>query len=170
MRRFGFVVRRHASNKSAWSSPHSSPRPARALTADEEFFMENDRDPTEALLADLERERLALEAKEKEIEQTPEWKAYEEEVERAIWEVEEEWLQREDEPITKETVKVAHERMDKTIDAVQKKHETNNAKLIAEYERFKQKKLAKPEQSESASKDEKLSLSKEYAALLDKYK
>jgi hypothetical protein len=60
----------------------------RALSEDEQFFAENDEDPTEEFIRRLERDREYLETKEKLGEATPEWQEYEEEVENTIYDVE----------------------------------------------------------------------------------
>jgi hypothetical protein len=74
-----------------------------------------------------------------------------------------EWLARA-EPITKESVKEAHKVMEAAVKQVQEKHQQLNTKRIAEYQQHKRL-LGTGE----TTADE-LPVSREYAALLDKFK
>ncbi len=84
------------------------------LSEDERFFQENDVDPTVAFIEHLERERAMLEEKEKQGEQTAEWKEYDREVEETIFNLEREWLTN-PEPISKESVKRAQKAMEQAV-------------------------------------------------------
>ena len=87
-------------------------------------------------MARLAEERRVLEAKEAEVLATPEWQAYDREVERVIGQLEEEWLAS-TEPITKETVAAAHERWKVQVERVQNKHKALNDQRIAAYREHK---------------------------------
>lgn len=137
----------------------------RALTEDEQFFVDNDdgNDATASMIAALEHDRRLLEEKQALGEATPEWAEYERDVEEAMMQLESEWLTSA-EPITKETVAIARERMEQQVKKIQKKHETKNLALQAKY--WEMKNLLQDPKNQDIS----LPVSKEYAALLEKFK
>merc|ERR1711916_121655 len=116
--------------------PSRSVRQRRELTEDEAFFEEHDVDPAAALIEGLERDREMLQQKEDLGKATPEWQEYEAVVEAAIDALESEWLTR-PEPITKETVRQAREKMEEVVLQVQRKHQQLNDQRIEAYERYK---------------------------------
>jgi hypothetical protein len=94
-----------------------SDKKTKALTADEKFFQQHDTDPTLDFIESLERERALLEEKEKQAEQTEEWKEYDREVEAVIYELEHEWLT-DPRPISKDSVKHARLVMEAAVKKV----------------------------------------------------
>jgi hypothetical protein len=68
---------------------------------DEQFFVEADLSAEEELMANLKRERLARDAKEQAVLQTPEWQQYDAEVTAVTQALEREWMTS-PQPITKD--------------------------------------------------------------------
>ncbi len=146
--------------------PPPRAQPAKELTADERFFAEHDEDPTSAFIESLERERAVLEEKERHGEATPEWKAYEKEVEAVIKAVEDSWLVN-PEPISKDSVKRAHAVMDEAVRKVQDKHQKINDQRIEAYREYRRLRLQAP--ADKDAKEPEMPVSPEFARLLDKF-